>query len=334
MKKILHVINSVETVGGAEKIVSELCDRDNLNQHHFVNLYPKPSKISVLEKIWYLLLFVLKIINLRSKFDVFHFHLFPSLYLSLFFPKGKCVIHEHNTSNRRRDISFFKPIERLIYSRVKRVICISDATDKSLNDWCGPLENTVVVSNFSRFDYVNIPNDISSERSLVMVASFTDQKNHTLVVNAMKYLDEDVVLYFLGDGPKRETVERFVYENNLTHRVNFEGNVKNVSHYFSKCNLALLLSFWEGFGMVVVEAASLNRPTLCSNVSGLNNVVLRDDLLFDNDRGGEELAKKITTTLEKIRKDSNYFDSYCSQLSNTYSFSKFVNSLDDIYKGI
>ncbi|MBY8029021.1 glycosyltransferase [Vibrio fluvialis] len=332
MKKILHIINNVDAIGGAEKIVKELCELEiDGYEHRFVNIYKNTDNLTSVKKIYYIILFLFKVLKLRKGSDIYHFHLFPAFYFSVFFKSEKCIIHEHNTSNRRRNLHWFKFIEKYIYSRVKYVICISKSTEENLLGWCGQLDNTVCIPNFSRFKYINCENNIKDDEvNLVMAASFTKQKNHELVIEAVSLLNNSYNLYLLGDGPNKHNIEELVIKKGITNRVHFAGNVDNVDYFYRKCNLSLLISHWEGFGMVVVEAASFNRPTLCSNVTGLSTVVNNNQLLFEG--SAEELAFKIENIIKLVDNEHDYFTDYCMDLSENYSLDKFITNVNFCYE--
>ncbi|NUC15006.1 hypothetical protein HUC26_19780 [Escherichia coli] len=81
MKKILHIINNVDAIGGAEKIVKELCELEiDGYEHRFVNIYKNTDNLTSVKKIYYIILFLFKVLKLRKGSDIYHFHLFPAFY--------------------------------------------------------------------------------------------------------------------------------------------------------------------------------------------------------------------------------------------------------------
>lgn len=331
--KVLHVIPSVKIFGGAEKIVESLSE---FNKDDVFEIYPNPSNISILDKILYSIKSIAKLFKIKGDYDIFHVHLFPSIYISSVLPRSKVIIHEHNTHNRRRNFRILSIFERKIYSRAAAVICISSATKLALEKWCGPLNNIQLIPNFTRFNY-NASTDSKKDSQsvkLLMVASFTEQKKHEYLIEAFRYLPNYYSLDLLGDGNKRPYIENLITKYGLEDRIKLYGNVSNVAPFFKNADACILLSNWEGFGLVVVEAASFNKITICSNVSGLSDVVSKDELLIDNDMPASELAKRIEFIIGRVTNNRDLFSNYCKSLSYKYSFDNYCNQLFALYKKI
>lgn len=331
--KVLHCINSLKTMGGAEKLVTSLVASDQ--DHHVLELYKLPRS-NALKKIFYLMKSVIILIYGQRHYDIIHFHLFPSFYLSLFVSKKKVVIHEHNTYNRRRSIFFLKLLEKIIYNRAHKVICISKGVYESLYEWVGDSSNFFILPNFTRFAYQhNIDSDNKKESAdvfnILMVASFTRKKKQKDLIAALSYLPQKFRIDFLGDGDLMQDCIAYAHELNLSDRVRFHGACQNVSDFYKAADLCVLLSHWEGFGLVVVEAASYNKITIGSNISGVREVINNVDLLVDADASAENIANRISLLAETIREDHSRYDHYCKNLAEMYSFESYKVKLDNVY---
>ncbi|MDV7106003.1 glycosyltransferase [Vibrio sp. TH_r3] len=326
--RILHCINSTYIYGGAEKIVDCLCNEAN---HEKFTIFNGETSNIVDKLLAYFRFFFFLVFN-RYKYDFFHFHLFPAFYFSIIIPRDKVIIHEHNTYNRRRDFKFFKYIEKVLYVRAKNVICISDSVHDSLCEWLGGNDNFKVVPNFSRFKYKKARfKNKKDDVNVVMIASFSKQKKQDLVIKSVAYLPSNYKFHFLGDGPTLKSCMSLCSELDLNEQINFHGNVDNVSDYINLSDFCILLSSWEGFGMVVVEAASLNKVTLSSDVSGLSSVVNNEKLLITEGESSIQIANKIESISNVLKSSPSYFDDYCYSISDKYSYDKYIINLNKIY---
>ena len=330
--KVVHVIPSLHIYGGAEKIVDKLVES---NDNFVFEIYKNFDKLNAITKIIYIIISIFRLLKIRHEASIFHVHLFPSLYLSLFLPKSKVVIHEHNTHNRRRDIRLLSTLEAFIYKRAAAVICISEATKLSLESWCGRIDRVRVVSNFTRFEYQEneiVKSDASVR--LLMVASLTNQKRHESLIEIFSCLPKNYHLDLLGDGSNRKRINNLIKKHGLVERVTMHGNVDNVADFYNNSDVCVLLSNWEGFGLVVVEAASFNKVTICSNVSGLSDVVSCDELLIDNELSSIQLAKKIEKIVTEIKNKPEFYSGYCKGLIGRYSFDNYCNELREVYTNV
>jgi glycosyltransferase involved in cell wall biosynthesis len=330
--RVLHCINTLQTYGGAEKIVQKvICASD---QYDALELYRYGYKKNFLYRMKEIVFFLFRLMYLQSKYDCIHFHLFPCFYFSLFINKEKVIIHEHNTHNRRRKMRWLRALESLIYKRAYAVICISESTRINLAKWIRKESNLSVIHNFTRFDYQNVSNTFGANGNIniLMVASFTHQKRQLDLINALRFLPHNFIIHFVGEGPLKKEALKKAEEIMVQGRIYFHEVTDDIGSYYKAANLCILLSNWEGFGLVVVEAASFNRVTLSSNVEGLADIVNNKNLLINNNLSGEDVAKRIEDLVYDLCKNPQYYNSYCYNLAEKFSFNKYKSKLERVYQ--
>jgi glycosyltransferase involved in cell wall biosynthesis len=333
--RVLHVIKRLDIVGGAERIVAELVRK---LPHHDVLVYGGGDSFfdlgtrevmrakNILHALWLC-------VALRGEYSTFHLHLFPSIYFAFILGK-KSIIHEHNTHNARRNHAIFRPIEWLIYRRARKVLAISEATKTALQCWVGQGPNIHTLLNFVP-PIFKVPAQVDmprpcDQKHLVMVASFTMQKRQELLIRSMCALPEGVHVSFAGIGPKLDACKSLVEELGLSHRVNFLGAVSDVAALYADADLCVLLSHWEGFGLVVIEAAQCGVPSLVSDVEGLRDVCPDPCLLF---KGGDAiaLAKQIDQILS--REITKVNSQELLDFASKFGIEGYINKLESIYAG-
>src|SRR6185436_13396995 len=80
-------------------------------------------------------------------------------------------------------------------------------------------------------------------------------------------------LIMIGDGPDRSRAEAYCRQHRLHDRVSFLGNVPNLEEVLGACDLFLLPSETESFGMAALEAMASEVPVIASRAGGLPEVV-------------------------------------------------------------
>ncbi len=80
-------------------------------------------------------------------------------------------------------------------------------------------------------------------------------------------------LIMIGDGPDRSRAEAYCRAHHLRDRVFFLGNVPNLEEVLGACDLFLLPSETESFGMAALEAMASEVPVIASHAGGLPEVV-------------------------------------------------------------
>lgn len=107
------------------------------------------------------------------------------------------------------------------------------------------------------------------------VSNFRPVKRILDVVMTFESIAREVPsrLIMIGDGPDRSRAEAYAREHNLRDRVVFLGNVPNLEEVLGACDLFLLPSESESFGMAALEAMTSEVPVIATRSGGLPEVV-------------------------------------------------------------
>jgi len=102
--------------------------------------------------------------------------------------------------------------------------------------------------------------------TFITVGRLDDGKNHKLMINAFSKLeDSSTQLIILGEGSNRELLALQIRELKLTNRVFLLGFDNNPYKYFSKSDIFLFSSRYEGFPNVLVEALACGLPIVSTD---------------------------------------------------------------------
>lgn len=353
MIKVLHVI-PVMGVGGASNLMSEIIPNLNslpeikaelvISKFLDKSFLPRYEKAGVNVHVigggsTHSIKNVFQIASLIKKYDVVHVHLFPSLYwvaLANIFSQKPLVYTEHSTSNSRRGKWFLRGLEKWAYNHYCKIICISEQTKNSLQDWIKAKDDDsrfVVINNGVD---LNSFKDIEKERlyphTLIMVARFAAAKDHETVIKAMTLLNDDVHLILVGDGERKMTCEKLVDEQGLKERVHFVGVQSDIPKWLGKADIGIQSSHWEGFGLAAVEMMAAGLPVVASDVDGLKQVVEGAGILFPHG-DYEKLAEEV----KKLIVDKDYYSQTkqkCLECSKRYGIESTVQKYIDVYKNI
>ena len=139
-------------------------------------------------------------------------------------------------------------------------------------------------------------------RYILFVGSSDKRKNLLGCLEAYAKLDSSLFPHHLVIvGPKQrvhEKIQQIVQQLQLENRVHFTGYVAadDLASVYSGADLFLFPSFYEGFGLPVLEAMACGTPVICSNVSSLPEVV-GDAAITVNPYQMDELVNAIRRVL-------------------------------------
>lgn len=316
--------------GGAERLVHDIVNskvwiHDDLTvilgfNHKNNTLLPTLSKrvkvVKVPGKNNYSPIKIINLARIFREYDVVHVNLFPCLYFSAaakFLCKNRAPIlfyTEHSTLNNRRKFYWLKPLENYIYKAYEKIFCITDAARKNLGEWQPDLiEKLEVIENginLNRFlfatnggtHFESLHQQIGKIK-ILMVANFREQKDHATLIKAMTKLPERFHCFLVGEGETQIEIARLVSDLMLTDRIHFLGASGQVPQIMKNCDIFVLSSFLEGFGLVAIEAMASKLPVIVSKIPGLGDIVGNAALTFPVGNS-EKLAELISAVGEDI----------------------------------
>lgn len=118
--------------------------------------------------------------------------------------------------------------------------------------------------------------DVKGGPLIGISARLTKQKGHNILLNAFGHLLKqwpDALLLIAGDGEERCALENLALELGISANVRFLGSIRNVREFLSILDLFTHPSLFEGLGISVIEAMSMELPIVATKVDGLAELV-------------------------------------------------------------
>jgi len=108
----------------------------------------------------------------------------------------------------------------------------------------------------------------------------------------------DARFVIIGSGPLASQAEQFIRKKSLHSRVQIVPYVSwhDINTYYAACDLFVMPSLDEAFGMVITEAAACGKPVIASK-SGAFPEILGNRGCFFEPRNAEDLVDKISQLL-------------------------------------
>lgn len=134
--------------------------------------------------------------------------------------------------------------------------------------------------------------------NLVSVCRLVEQKALDRFIKVHSKLEKSGVhskVYVIGDGPQKEELEKLIKKYNEEENFILLGQKENPYPYIKNADYFCLLSYFEGYGMVVDEAKILGKTIIISDTAakeGLKNYK-NSYILGNNEKAIYEGLKKI-----------------------------------------
>lgn len=356
--RILQVINSLGT-GGAEKllldtipkyrdrgIIMDLLVLDG-SEHPFLKALKDQDCCTIYSfgnGTVYNPRHIFRLRKFLKKYDLMHVHLFPALYWVGFAKwfssvKTPIIFTEHNTTNRRRSHFFLKQVDRFIYPKYHHIITIAEEVDSNLKKHLNlPESRFTLIRNGIDINGIQQARPYSSKelnipigsKLLMQVSSFTPQKDHATLINALPQLAKNVMLLLVGDGPTRAACEQLVTDLKLRDRVHFLGLRTDVPRLMKSVDIMLLSTHYEGLSLASMEAMASGKPLVAAAAPGVVPVVQKAGLLFpvgDYKSLGQIIAELIAS--EKLY---NQTVANCLERAAQFDMETMIDQHLELYK--
>ncbi len=356
--KVLNLIDSLQP-GGAESLLSRFA-LEVMNHPDFqidiLTLYEggffeeklrtEGVNVSCLElafKYDFSKGFALRRILEQSKYDILHVHLFPADVLgvvaSLFLrKKPKLIFSEHNVYNRRRSMKLYKFIDRFVYSRYCRIVCVSELVKTELDRYLPEVKSkSVVIKNAVELpDFQYTPNKIYD---IIFVGRLEKAKGIDVLLRAIQFLERKNSLAFkvaiVGDGSQRSYLKNMLRDLQIRSTVEFLGIRQDVPELMRTSKILVLPSRWEGLPMVILEAMANKVPIVASAVGGIPEVISDavSGLLVEPENA-DELAAKIDVLLNDSSLRNRLSETAFEKVRTEYSIEEYCKNILTLYEEV
>ncbi len=221
---------------------------------------------------------------------------------------------QYFTSFRRKQLRY--TVRRTVH-RAAKVLTVSDFSRKCILEAYGLDESKVVVmpnAASPQFRPVARPVAAAAARErlgidgpfVMTVGDLQPRKNYLGLIRAFEdamrahpELPHQLVL--VGkDTWYSPVIHQAVAKSPLAHRIRFTGFVSDadLATLYSACDLFVFPSFYEGFGVPILEAMACGRAVACSNSSAIPEVADSAALLFDPESTGEMTRAMLDLLLD------------------------------------
>lgn len=321
MKKIIHICQA--TVGGTVEYLRLFLENIDANKYENILICPSSGNMkNILEekvKKVYLLemereIKVIKdmksIIQLRKllkkeKPDIIYLHSSKAGALGRIAAiglKSKVIYNPHgwaftiNCSENKKKIYSF--IERLLYPLTNIIINISkDEYNQAINYKLSPNKMIVIENGIDIKKFEKKKKDKFLDKFVLgFVGRLVEQKNPLYLItiaNELKELIPNCLFYVVGEGELQNELEKQIIHYELEQYFYLRGWSEKVEEDIKNFDVALMISNWEGFGLVVCEYMAAKKLVLSFPVGGVKDIIKDNQNGIFIDRNLKEKVLKV-----------------------------------------
>lgn len=174
------------------------------------------------------------------------------------------------------------------------------------------------------------------ERILVHTSNFRKVKRVEDVIHVFNRVMEKIPskLLLIGDGPERMHIEKLCREFDICDRVTFLGKQDMIEEILSVCDLFILPSETESFGLAALEAMACQVPVIATNSGGIPEVNEHGLTGFNSNVGDvDDMAKNalyILSDNERLAK----FKANALQHAHKFDIKTVLLTYETLYQSV
>lgn len=173
---------------------------------------------------------------------------------------------------------------------------------------------------------------------ILSVAELHERKGLKYLIGAFETLiqaGENCKLVLAGIGPQRVNLEKLIEEKKLTAHVKLLGFRKDISHLMAACDVFVLPSLKEAFGLVLIEAMTAKLPIIASDVGGIPEII-EDGIngLLVSPKNKKELAQAIKKYIDSPDLAAEFTKIGYTKAKENFDAKMMAKNTEEIYEEI
>jgi len=181
-------------------------------------------------------------------------------------------------------------------------------------------------------DKLNLP---KNKKIIFSLSNLIERKGYKYSIESISRVikkKKDILYLIGGSGPLKDKLQKQIVDSNLQDGVRLVGSIPDdkLNLWMNACDLFVLPSLSESFGIVQIEALACGKPVVATKNGGSEEIITSKDYgLLCEPANPEDLAEKILIGLDK-KWDKNKILNY----STKFMWSKITKEIIDVYKRV
>jgi len=291
--------------------------------------------------------------------DLIHYPYFDLYFHTLPFRKTRprvvtihdvipLVFKKHYPAGLKGRYNLF--LQKLALKNTDAVICDSNTSKQDIHKILGypfnkiyviylapapvfkPMQNSNYLENIRNKyklpqEYFLFVGDVNWNKNIIGLLSAVKKTRVNLVLVGKALLNQNL--------PQVRDINSEIEKLKIKNKIIKTGYIpdKDLSAIYNLATATIVPSFYEGFGLPVLESMACGTPVLCSNNSSLSEIG-HDTALFFDPHKKDDIKNAITKFLSKSQKDREKISKDSQNLAAKYTWNNVTRQTTEVYDSV
>jgi L-malate glycosyltransferase len=174
------------------------------------------------------------------------------------------------------------------------------------------------------------------EKLIVHTSNFRKVKRVQDVVHAFDQIIKEIPakLLLIGDGPERPAIEKLCRDLGNCDQVRFLGKQEAIEEILSVCDLFMMPSESESFGLAALEAMACQVPVISSNTGGMPELNIHGVTGYLSDVGNVDEMARFAIDLLKDTEKHNAFKKNALEQAKKFDIHVILPKYEKFYQKV
>lgn len=238
----------------------------------------------------------------------------------------------------------YEPVVSYSINKSDAVTAVSDSLRQQTYDNFNIKTDISVIYNFIDFEKFNKkPREYfkkaiagNGECLIAHTSNFRKVKRVEDVLSIFNIISKEIPskLLLIGDGPDRINIEKQCRDLDLCDTVVFLGKLEPIEEILSVCDLFLLPSESESFGLAALEAMACEVPVISTNTGGLPELNIDGITGFTSNVGDVETMASDALKILRSKETHKIFKKSAFEHSKKFGLDVILPQYESLYEQV
>ncbi|MGN6267675.1 MAG: glycosyltransferase family 4 protein [Ginsengibacter sp.] len=245
---------------------------------------------------------------------------------------------QYGLGNKKINKNLYYFISRAVIRSIDHQLAVSDSLSKMYASLKLVIDKMASIGHgISLQKSTEAPVSLDGNPNIIIVGRLSEIKGHTYLLQALPQVIKtfpELKLIILGHGPLKDKLIKQADKLQIQDRIEFIG-FANPQRYFPQCQLVVVTSLYESFGLVYIESFASRIPVVAFKTETASEIMEDNETGILVEKGNvQQLAEKIIDLLSNRDKREQIVENAYKKFEIYYNAERMAKETAEWYRAV